>query len=66
MGFQGFATKALLPVFGIGAAYKAAEYLVNSGRELQFSNQRKNLVEKYRRKFGQNYLLDILDPAFKL
>ena len=66
MGYQGFATKAVAPVIVIGVAYKAVEYGLNAGRELLFSRQRKNLVEKYQRKFGPNYLLDILDPAFRL
>jgi hypothetical protein len=31
-----------------------------------FSKQRSDLVEKYRNKLGQDYLLDVLEPGFRI
>jgi hypothetical protein len=35
-------------------------------REYQFEIQRKNLVQKYLGKYGESYLLDALNPSFRI
>lgn len=64
-GYSGLVSKAMLPVAVIGVGYKAVEYGLNFGRELLFAKQRNDLVDKYRNKLGESYLLDILEPGFR-
>lgn len=65
-GYKGLVSKAMIPALALFAGYKAVDYGLNIGRELLFSRQRSELVEKYKRKLGKEYLLDVLDPEFRL
>ena len=65
-GYQGLVSKAMIPVVGIAVGFKAVEYGLNYGREMLFSRQRGELVEKYKNRLGKDYLLDVLEPSFRL
>ena len=65
-GYQGLISKAMLPVIALGVSMKGTEYGLNYGREMLYSRQRNALVENYKKRLGENYLLDVLDPKFRL
>lgn len=65
-GYKGLISKAMIPAVGIAVGYKVVEFGLNYGRELLFAKQRGDLVEKYRNRLGKDYLLDVLDPSFRL
>jgi hypothetical protein len=65
-GYQGLISRAMLPVVVLGVGFKAVEYGINFGRELLFSRHRGDLVQKYKNKLGESYLLDVLDPSFRI
>lgn len=65
-GIRGFGTLAVLPFAGL----IAGRYITNEGlsylRDFFYFNQRKAMVNSYAGKYGEDFLLDVLNPSFRL
>jgi hypothetical protein len=66
LGYKGLVSKAIIPVAGFAVGYKVVEYGLNWGREFLYAGERSELVEKYKNRLGKEYLLDVLEPGFRL
>ena len=66
LGLRGFASKAVIPFVGLIGFQKITLVGINWLREGLYSNKRANLVEDYKSKFGEEYLLKVLNPEFRL
>lgn len=70
--YRNFGLKAFLrpqvgaPLVGLIAATIAFQPLANYCRESLWSVPRRKLVEKYKDRWGEEYLLDVLNPTFRL
>lgn len=65
-GVRGFFGKGGLVFAGLLAGLWLDCRIMDEMRELLVRNKRKQLAEAYRRKYGDAYLLSVLNPAFKL
>jgi hypothetical protein len=65
-GFRGFGSIAVLPIVGLYIGRQLTNEVMSYTRDYLYSIQRKELVENYKEKFGEKYLLSILDPSFRL
>ena len=65
-GLRGFASLAVLPVVALVGARLATMEGISYIREYSFYFQRKRLVEDYTQKYGAQYLLNVLNPSFRL
>lgn len=65
-GYMGFLGKPVIPFIGLYLFCKGSQYGVNYIREQLYTPERNQLVDQYRMRFGEQYLLDVLDPSFKL
>lgn len=65
-GLRGFASLSVLPLLGLIAAKHVTLHTVNYIREQSYSLDRKRLVQDYTEKLGEQYLLNVLHPAFRL
>ena len=67
LGFGFVANKKTVAVLGglIGTTY-GSQVVLNYLRELTWSFSRSNLVENYKQKYGEKFLLDVLEPTFRL
>lgn len=68
LGLKGIARNPLSVVpagvfFGGAVAF---DVLANYARELTWYFPRKNMVESYKARYGDGFLLDVLDPRFRL
>lgn len=65
-GLKGFASLSVLPLLGLIAAKHVTLHTVNYVREQTYSLDRKRLVTDYVEKYGEQFLLNVLHPAFRL
>jgi hypothetical protein len=65
-GFKGFFSLAAIPFFGLSLLRRGSMEVVSYIRENQYYIQRKNMVKDFTERYGESYLLKILNPAFRL
>lgn len=66
-GFKGFLrAPAVIGLGGLFASYFAFQKVSNYMREMTFAIPRRNLVNDYKEKYGEKFLIDVLDPNFRL
>ena len=65
-GYKMFISKPVVPLIGLYVAFKGSMYGINFVREQLYGPERRRLAEHYRNEFGDEYLLEVLNPAFKL
>ncbi len=58
--------QAIIRLGGVVVSYIAFQKVANYIRELNFSIPRKKLVNDYKEKYGEKFLIDVLDPNFRL
>jgi hypothetical protein len=66
LGFKGFLGKGGLVFAGLWGASLASIRVCDELREMSAWWRRSKLVNKYRSKYGDEYLLQVLDPSFRL
>ena len=67
LGLLGFARPAVtLPLFGIVGTWMTTNYVTNYIRELQWTSSRSKMVSLYKDQWGEKFLLDVLEPSFRL
>ena len=66
LGPRGLFGKAVIPIVGLYGAWKATMLGVNTIREGVYSGQRQRMVDKYVGLYGEDYLLNVLHPSFRL
>jgi len=67
LGVAGFASlRALLPLGALLGSWVGFNWVANELRELHFGPGRSAMVKHYANQYGPDYLLDILDPSFRL
>lgn len=66
LGWKGFASKAAIPLAALIVGHRATMYGVNFIREGVFSFHRSQMVEKYTNQYGAEFLLNALNPSFRL
>ena len=66
-GMKGFLRpKVTAPLFGLIGLNIVLQPIANRFRESLWSGSRERLVENYKEKWGEEYLLDVLNPTFRL
>jgi hypothetical protein len=65
-GVRGFYGKGGLVLLGIVAVSVTMTRIIDEAREMTVYWQRKKLAQQYRDKYGDKYLLKVLDPSFQL
>ena len=66
-GLKGFANpQAVIPLGAIIGSSIVFQWSANRLRELSLSGARKKLVTLYSDRYGSNFLLDVLEPSFRL
>lgn len=66
-GFKGFLrAPAVVGLGGLCVSYLAFQKISNYMREMTFALPRRNLVNDYKEKYGEKFLIDVLDPNFRL
>jgi hypothetical protein len=64
VGFAGFLKPlVVLPLVGTWVGFS---WINNELRELSFSSARGKMVARYTNEYGPKFLLDVLDPTFRL
>ena len=67
LGVVGFLNpRALIPLGALAGTWVGFNWVANELRELHFSPARNSMVKHYTNQYGSDYLLDILDPTFRL
>ena len=66
-GLKGFANpQAVIPLAGIAGSFLAVQWTANRLREFSLSGARSKLVSQYTDRYGSKFLLDVLEPSFRL
>lgn len=66
-GFKGFARpQTVVGLGGLVVSYIAFQKVTNYMRESTFAFSRSKLVKDYKEKYGEKFLIDVLDPNFRL
>lgn len=67
LGLAGFARPvALIPLGGFAGAFVVFNWTANYLRELTLSGPRRKLISTYKDRYGASFLLDVLEPRFRL
>ena len=65
-GLKGFASIAAIPIAALVGTRLATNEGLSYVRDYLFYFQRKELVRNYTEKYGEKFLLNVLNPAFRL
>jgi hypothetical protein len=67
LGLIGFVNpRAVLPLGALMGAWVGCNWVANELRDWHFSRDRAAMVKHYSNQYGANYLLDVLQPTFRL
>ena len=67
LGVRGFfKPTAVLPLGVLLGGWTATNFVLNEAREMTFSSARSKMVQRYTDQWGSKYLLDVLEPSFRL
>ena len=67
LGFKGFTRPAVaVPLGALVGGWVGYNWVANNLRELTWSSSRHKMVAKYNDQLGSKFLLDVLEPTFRL
>ena len=67
LGTRGFIRPAVvLPLGVLMGGWVGTNFVLNDVRELTFSPARTSMVSRYTDQWGSKFLLDVLEPSFRL
>lgn len=66
-GFKSFVSpKVFIPLGLLMGTSIGFQHVANYARELTFAYPRSKLVQKYKDQYGEKFLIDVLEPTFRL